>query len=653
MFAILLLLPLALLGLLAPDRHGGRRGAALMAAVAWGSLLVLITEALTLFRALNLVWLSAAWGAVSLALLLACVLGAGGVREAARRAGARVRASARGPLPPASVLLPLAGVGLVVGAAGLNALAAAPLSYDAMTYHLARVAHWEQNGGVGHYPTHVLRQLYLTPWAEWAVLHAQVLSGGDRLANLVQWGALVGSLPAVSLIAEQLGGGRRARWLSVVVAATIPCGILEASGALNDFVLAFWLACFAHFVLALRAGAGPAHALAAGASLGLALLTKGTAYVYAAPLAAWLAFGLFRGRGRRAWAPLLAAGAAALLLNAGYYARNVALFGSPLGVDRGGRVEGYKFTNDVVSAPALVSNVARNLALHASTPSERLNHYAEAAVYRVHRWMGLDVNDPRTTWSWLDAPHFRVRPLNTSEYLTGNALHLALVLFSAAALCRRGRRAPPEALAYAAALAAGFLLFCAYLKWQPWHARQHLSLFVLWSPPVALALTSTRSRLPAGLAAAALLACAAPYVLFNKSRPLVASERWETRASVLAGERVAQYFPYDSGRRAGYKVAAEFLSARDCARVGLLLGPDDFEYPLWAYVRALGRPEVRFQHVGVENASALKYAEPPFDAFEPCALFARGAGLPAELLAGGRAYRHAFDAGADVHVYLR
>jgi len=62
---------------------------------------------------------------------------------------------------------------------------------------------------VRHYPTHIQRQLWLNPGAEFVVLHFQVLSGGDRLANLPQWLAFAGSISVSSLIAQSAGVSRR------------------------------------------------------------------------------------------------------------------------------------------------------------------------------------------------------------------------------------------------------------------------------------------------------------------------------------------------------------------------------------------------------------------------------------------------------------
>ena len=55
--------------------------------------------------------------------------------------------------------------------------------------------------------------------------------------------------------------------------ATIPMGIMQSSTTQNDYVTALWLVCLASALLAIgRPGSLPV--LGAGASLGLALLTK-------------------------------------------------------------------------------------------------------------------------------------------------------------------------------------------------------------------------------------------------------------------------------------------------------------------------------------------------------------------------------------------
>jgi 4-amino-4-deoxy-L-arabinose transferase-like glycosyltransferase len=122
----------------------------------------------------------------------------------------------------------------------------------------------------------------------------QVLSGGDQWANLVQWFSMFGSVIGVSLIARQLGADTRGQVFAAVIAATIPMGILQASSTQNDYVTTFWLVCLVHYIFRFKAQPCCANAVGVGASLALALLTKGTAYLYASPLLVWFTLSALR-----------------------------------------------------------------------------------------------------------------------------------------------------------------------------------------------------------------------------------------------------------------------------------------------------------------------------------------------------------------------
>jgi 4-amino-4-deoxy-L-arabinose transferase-like glycosyltransferase len=160
-------------------------------------------------------------------------------------------------------------------------------------------------------------------------MHLQILSGGDRFANFVQWFSMVGSIIGVSLIAKELGASARGQVFSAVFCATIPMGILQGSSTQNDYVVGFWLVCLAYYVLlAVKVKNNQTSLLFIGASLGLAILTKSSAYFYACPFMVW--FGLVKLKRLRwkVWKSFFVLSIICFLVNVNHYLRNFYLFGS-------------------------------------------------------------------------------------------------------------------------------------------------------------------------------------------------------------------------------------------------------------------------------------------------------------------------------------
>jgi hypothetical protein len=197
----------------------GWRGLALSATIVNGLLLVVVTEGLGAFGRLQFGWVLALW-----ALL-------GAIQLPFWQRSIRALRAARAPSAPLTgieiaLIVPVVVIVLVTA---VIALGSAPNTYDALTYHLSRVAHWKQNGSVAFFPSWNDLQLTFPPFAEYAILNLQILTGGDRLAALVQWLSFVGSLVGVSCIAAELGANRLGQLAAVLFAATLPVAILEAS----------------------------------------------------------------------------------------------------------------------------------------------------------------------------------------------------------------------------------------------------------------------------------------------------------------------------------------------------------------------------------------------------------------------------------------
>lgn len=566
----------------------GWRGSFLFAALVWGFLVTGITEVLGVLRLIEFGALCITWGIISLFVLWLLFRHRKNIHDLFQNlkfAG----------LPRFQLFL-VGGVSFIVVAIGIIAWASPPNTSDSMTYHLSRVIHWMQNKSVAFYPTHILRQLHQNPWSEYALLQFQVLLGNDRLANFVQWFGMVGSIFGVSLIAKELKADARGQIFAAVACAAIPMGILQGSSTQTDHVLTFWLVCFVYFTLQFKKDASPLNALGMGAALGLAILTKATAYIYAFPFMAWIGLSALKPFQSRKIALIGLAALLAFALNFRHYTRNHYLYGHPLGPRNEGPQYGY--VNETFSLASVTSNVIRNISLHLGTSIEQPNPALDKFLYSLHDVIGISANDPRTTWGGVI---FRSGGITFDEDIAGNPVHLILIIAAIFLFFRQAKEM--DGNLYVLSLLLGFLLFCAYLKWQPWHSRLHLPLFVLFAPVIGRTFSRLRQTQIANIAMAALVLLALPWVFYNTTRPILGS------GSVFVSERTELYFRKQPWLFEPYAAAADVLSEINCSNVGLMIGDKRWEYPLWVLMRERTDRPVWLEHVEVRNESRRLYDE--------------------------------------------
>lgn len=477
------------------------------------------------------------------------------------------------------------GVLLVVPVAVLTllvALLAPPNTWDGMTYHLSRVVHWIDQGSLAFYPTAIPRQNYMPPLAEEFILHLQVLSLSDHLANLPAWSYFLLSLVMVGVVAGDFGLDRQGQAWAVAFAAVLPMALAQATSCKNDPILGFLFLAFCHHLMRLHEEVSARRALPAALALGLGLYCKGSFLLLgagaglAATVLAAAAARPLRLRGRHLGL-LVGLAAAGFVLSSPHWIRQQR--DGPEDV----RTESERQRNQDLSARGVGAIAIRNLAVHLTLPVAGWDEGLRATVGRL---LGEALNDPRTTFL-----NFPFQPgYNASEEQAGNPVHLLVALAATAVLLGRFRRLTPSARLGLLGLLLATALLVTLIKWQPWISRLHTPFFLLAAPLSALALRppgAPASRLRTGLAWILLglaAASALPVLVNNPARPLLGDPA--RRLTTL--ERNAHFFAYSPGLYAEYRAVDDLLRRSDLQgnSIALLCGEDDLEYPLLRFAGA-------------------------------------------------------------------
>ena len=576
------------------------------ATVAAGLVVVAAAECAGAARQLTARTLFAVWGLADAALLAAVARMhkrgeiIAGLKGGWRRLRTRV---ATRPAPPFwnPVLLVLAA-GMVL-LAGVIALQCPTNVWDSLTYHVPRVMHWMQQRSLSPYPTNILRQLESAPGAELQTATLALLSGDDWALNLPQWWALLACGLLASLMAERFlkwhfGNKpldeKRVRWcglLAALIAVTVPQGVTQAISTQNDLLSAQWVMLLAVFGLLLtQEPKNYLYAAGAGGALALGIANKPTMFIYAAPFVPVIALWVLRKSARTMAALGVVTAVLALGVNLPWMTRNYEVFHHPLGSQDTRRIQPLQN-----HAPAKMgANVLRNMALYASTPfdwsTSVLNHVLGAGF----NFVGEPPQDEGSVWhdqTFYFPPRSQVR---NGDGFGGIVAALPLLLGALFFLIKFKWNSP--LLVYFGLLAAGFALFCGYLRWQPWHQRLHLPFFILAAPFAGMVLGWVWNRWLALTGALLLVLNAVLVLYYNPTYPIfrLSDEPFKTREE--------RYFCWRPDLYPGTAELAGDIVHSGVTNVLLKIGVDTWEYPLWVCLKNQGF-QGTIQHAFVDNES--------------------------------------------------
>jgi 4-amino-4-deoxy-L-arabinose transferase-like glycosyltransferase len=479
-----------------------------------------------------------------------------------------------------------------------------PTTPDSLAYHLPRVMQWIQNENVNFFTTPDHRQLMMPPFSEYFILHLQLITNSDYLANVPQWLAMLFSLITASLITKELGGNKRFQLISAFIVATIPMGILQSSSTQTDYILSFWLITLIYFLTLYLKTNHLKYLFGFSLSLGLGILTKQNMYLFALPFCFWLLFYFIKYNLSKIYYLFLVF-IIILTINFGHYYRNINMYGNPIGFHS----QNIKAVNENFSKNYIVSNIIRNLSLNFTFPSQKINHEIRSAVKSIHKIINVPILNEENTF---DKSYFLY--FSTYESHAGNTLHFILVWLLIIYILYK-KKFNTHLVKYLICIISSFLLFSIFLKVQTTNSRFLLALFIGITPLLSITLEKINNKNLTNFILLSLYLWAMPYLFMNSTRPLIGNIEKKGKSIIfkkndllLNYNRNKLYFVQTPYLYHQINEITDKIVKNRCTNIGITNGmPSTYEYSFWVMLKQkFGENNFKISHTNVKNVTKKK-----------------------------------------------
>jgi len=371
----------------------------------------------------------------------------------------------------------------------------APHNWDSMTYHLARMAYYLQEGSLANYGANYWAQVTHPKNATVWLIFTYLASGrNENLTQLAQFVAYSVAVASVYGIARRMGCRRYASLFAAAVFALLIENLMQATTTQNDMLLTAFTGCAVYGLMAFRERRQRRYLALAGLAIGIALGIKSSALLVMPCIAVVALYALWNPVTRQRVVgdagALAAASLAALALFAlpAGYIENWQVYGHPIGPAYvrqlhafEGAAPGYVFEHGVTN---LLRFGFEFLSLD-GMPAFGDVYAAQQALRDWPRQLVLALGFDLETMEATRAPFSFARPPYAHEDMSywgvfGFGLVLPLVTLALAGVVR----AP-----VARALAAGFVLFVVAQAfsgpYDPWRGRYFAIAGIFATPVVA------------------------------------------------------------------------------------------------------------------------------------------------------------------------
>lgn len=481
-----------------------------------------------------------------------------------------------------------------------------PYNWDSMTYHLTRIMHWIQNNSVAHYAALDLRQITSPPLAEFINLQVMLLHGNsDNLVNLLQCGAYLTNAIVVRGICQKLGLRRSFSNLACLLFLSMPTAFGEALSTQVDELASMWLLLFVYFFLdfvdkerKLVWEKRDIFRIAIMAvCIGLGYLTKPSIMFAIAVLLIWLFVVSIK---RHDSIRIITAMCIVAFLTFGLVVsieaiRNISTFhalSSP--------IAGERQLIGTLDPRYIVVDGLKNLTYN--MPNIYINNSSlllMKIVLKVASILKVDINAISIAE---DGREFYLHPPQSYGHDTAVnpviVISYVIILLCIIIKLIKKKKVLNLFNTYVLCVGIAFFSFCMVLRWEPFVSRYMLSYLALLCPAVAGYFqyrTGNNEKMKLCFLGILIFTCVVELIgLFGFHTNICKNQN-------ISNREIGYYFNRGDITE-GYQSLINDLRQESNCTIGLLLGGDSYEYPLWVGLR---NHISRMESVCVMNESSV------------------------------------------------
>lgn len=482
------------------------------------------------------------------------------------------------------------------------AIVTVPYNWDSMTYHLSRMAYWAQNESVEHFAVIDVRQLSSPVLAEFVNVQVYILSGGsDKLLNLLQTGSYVVNDYLVYEIAKKLGCKEKLALLGTFLFMTMPIAFGEALTTQVDQFATVWFLIFVYYFIDIYESEkifflkeDVLKCIIMGACVSMGYLAKPSVDIGMAILLLILLMKCIRRKDRildllKIVVCVVPVVVLPLLPELARNYQTFSAFSDPIAGKRqliGTLVPNYMFINMVKN---FVHNIP-NIYLYDSTEWIAKIVMVMAGILRV------DINDASISE---DGQQYAMN--NVPVYGHDTATNPIVVILASVCFLYclfRFKKNKSAGRNYTIYIMLTFVIFCAFVRWEPFVSRYMLSYLAALCPMIAWQVQEIAEKCKIQFIRTAILPIIC-FCLLTETFALIRfhQELWHEEVSV----RPYAYFYHNKSLKEDYFEVVQWVKENNCQRVGINIGSNQFLWPIWSM---LEDQDAQLEYVMVENNSA-------------------------------------------------